>query len=58
MEKIFLQLLPQLIPMMTPALREIIVQGVKEFRKRAKETSNPIDDFIAELLWNLVKSCK
>ncbi|HDD45239.1 MAG TPA: hypothetical protein ENG63_10350 [Candidatus Desulfofervidus auxilii] len=47
---IFLRILPSLIENMSPALRELIVNYIKELEKHAQKTENIFDDLLVVLL--------
>lgn len=53
-EKILIKLLPLLITVLTPSLKEVVCVFVDEFEKKAKETANPWDDFAASILRELL----
>ena len=50
------KVLIMLLAHMSPALIELARQGAREFRKRAEETDNPIDDIIAHSICRIVES--
>ncbi len=47
---IFLRVLPTLIENISPALREIIVNYIKELEKAAQKSDNRFDDLLVDLL--------
>jgi len=47
---IFLRILPSLIENMSPALREMIVNYIRELEKHAQKTENIFDDLLVVLL--------
>ena len=53
-EKILLKLLPLLITVLTPSLKEALCAFIDEFEKKAKATANPWDDFTATILKELL----
>lgn len=48
-------LIPELIELMSPQLRSVLVEAVGKLEEMAHETSNPIDDFGVGLLKSLLK---
>lgn len=48
-------LIPELIELISPQLRTVLVEAVGQLEKLAKETSNPVDDFLVGLLKSLLK---
>lgn len=47
---VILRILPTLIDNISPAVRQIIIQIIQDLEKKAKETKNPYDDMLIELL--------
>ena len=47
---IFLRILPSLIENMSPALRELIVNYIKELERHTEKTENIFDDLLVVLL--------
>ena len=50
MGKLFAVLLPQIISLVSPALREFLQGYLKEAYAKAKTTDNPIDDVLCIVL--------
>ena len=48
--KLFIPLLPQILGLVTPALRRALEDVIKDLYKRARETENPIDDILVGIL--------
>jgi hypothetical protein len=48
--RILARLVPLLYTVITPALRDMLAEFVDEFEKRAKQTANPWDDLVADIL--------
>ena len=45
-----MRILPTVMEQVTPALRSSLVAWIIRFEEQAKETDNPYDDILAELL--------
>jgi len=50
MKQILINLLIQLITLVTPELRKTLCEGLKVFVKEAKQSKNPWDDILADIL--------
>ena len=48
--RLALPILPQLLGLITPALRDSLESGIKELQAKAKTTDNPIDDILVAVL--------
>ena len=48
--RLALPILPQLLGLITPLLRESLEGGIKDLRAKAKTTDNPIDDILVAVL--------
>jgi len=48
--RLALPILPQLLGLITPLLRESLEGGIKDLRTKAKTTDNPIDDILVAVL--------
>jgi len=53
-ERILTRLIPLLYSVITPALREMLMEFLNEFEKKAKQTPNPWDDLIADVLKSIL----
>ena len=51
---LIMKIVPQLISLVTPALRGVIWSGVQTFKTKAYETPNPADNILADALEGLV----
>ena len=51
---LIMKMVPQLISLVTPALRGVIWSGVQTFKAKAYETPNPADNILADALEGLV----
>ena len=51
---LIMKMVPQLISLVTPALRGVIWSGVQAFKAKAYETPNPADNILADALEGLV----
>ena len=51
---LIMKIVPQLISLVTPALRGVIWSGVQTFKAKAYETPNPADNILADALEGLV----
>ncbi len=54
----FLFLIKQVLPLVTPSLRPVLCTLLTEFKNKAAETSNPWDDLLANLLYDMFCSDK
>ena len=54
LEKWIIRLLPLILTTLTPTLKAVIDKFVNDFKTQAEKTSNPWDDFAAELLESLL----
>ena len=50
LQRLILPLLPQLVGLVTPVLRQVLESAVRELHARARETDNPIDDLLVAVL--------
>jgi len=50
MRELFIKLLMQIVTLVTPEVRKTLCDGLKEAQKRAKQTANPWDDLLFDLL--------
>ncbi|MBW2619128.1 MAG: hypothetical protein JRC92_09660 [Deltaproteobacteria bacterium] len=48
--RLVLPILPQLLGLITPLLRESLEGGIKDLQAKAKTTDNPIDDILVAVL--------
>ena len=53
--KVFLPLIPAILAAATPVLRNMIQEFALAFYKKAKETENPYDDFLAGIVLALLQ---
>ena len=51
---ILLPIIGQLMALLTPALREMLLQFANDFYAKAKTTPNPVDDIVAALLLGIL----
>lgn len=49
-QSILLKILPLIISVLTPTLKEMLTKFVEDFAAKAKTTPNPWDDIAAEIL--------
>lgn len=49
-----IKLLVLVLPLVTPELRDKLVEFAKSFREDAKATDNPLDDVLAAILCGLL----
>ncbi len=49
----FLFLIKQVLPLVTPTLLPVLCELLHQFKEKAAETSNPWDDLLANLLYDM-----
>ena len=52
--KLVLPVLPQILSLVTPVLRETLEDVVKDLYAKAKKTDNPLDDILVAVLAGLI----
>jgi len=57
MRELFIKLLMQVISLVTPEVRRSLCEGLREAQKRAKQTANPWDDLLFDMMIVLL-DCK
>lgn len=50
MKELFIKLLMQIVTLVTPEVRKALCEGLEEAQQRAKQTANPWDDLLFDLL--------
>ena len=51
--KVLLPIIPSLLKLVTPAIKDSMEQGIKDLAAKAKATPNPWDDLLVVLLAGL-----
>jgi hypothetical protein len=52
--RLALPILPQILKLVTPLLRESLEEAVKDLFAKAKKTDNPVDDILVAVLAGLI----
>lgn len=53
--ELILTILLSALPKMTKEIRTLLIKYLKELEEKAKQTANPLDDFIIALLLGIIE---
>ena len=56
MNKILAQLLPLILTVMTPEIKKLVVDFVKQLDEQTKKTSNPWDDMFVAIFKGIINT--